>query len=414
MKRILILAYKYPPYAQIGAKRWAKFSKYLARKHEVHVITVNWKKKPGDSWLKDVIHPNIKIHRIVSMYPHNLKYRKFGEGLFGRICALARFAFLSTINPIYFEDEAQLWGLSMIPYARKIIKKYRIRNVIATGSPFMVNCWAAKLKEKMPEINLIQDFRDPWYDDKIRPYPLFFKELTKPMEKFALDNADIVVTVTDGVRKLLERKCDTRIEVIANGEDISDMPKKVDLTERFILTYTGDLLAGRDKGLDSLLKAIENAVKNEDFRNDFCLRIYGRHPLGLRKRYSHLIEQGSLELHSPVSYKEIRQKMSQSSMLVLINSHLSDCRIPSKFYEYVGSGRQILCITPEGDLDTLMKKNKLGISFRANDVNEIQEGLLEYYNKWKNKESLGLYVDEEFIRSISYESLVEKLENLLR
>ena len=41
---LLVIAYKFPPYAGVGGFRWAKLSKYLARLgHEVHVVTVPWR-----------------------------------------------------------------------------------------------------------------------------------------------------------------------------------------------------------------------------------------------------------------------------------------------------------------------------------------------------------------------------------
>ena len=159
-KKILLIAFKYPQYSEVGGYRWTKFSKYFAENGcKIHVVTVKWNKRINQSWHNDVINKNITIHRIPSLYCHNLKYYKFSSDFFGMVLSKLRNQFIKLINLFYFVDEAQYWGKKLIPFCIKLIESEKIRYVIASGAPFMANYWASNLKREMPQIKLIHDFK---------------------------------------------------------------------------------------------------------------------------------------------------------------------------------------------------------------------------------------------------------------
>ena len=127
----------------------------------------------------------------------------------------------------------------------------------------MANYWAARLKANLPEINLIQDFQDPWNDNDIRYLPL--KRMAKKSlqhEIFALNNCDAVFAVTDGLMNLLSKKIYTNIEqaTVPNGFDI-DVHNISAIKRDFTFIYAGNLYVGRGEPLKSFLKAVENIEK---------------------------------------------------------------------------------------------------------------------------------------------------------
>ena len=67
MKPIILIAYRFPPYAGVGCYRWSKLCKYLAELgHTIHVVTVDWQHLGPDTFIEDVQDPNIVIHKIPS------------------------------------------------------------------------------------------------------------------------------------------------------------------------------------------------------------------------------------------------------------------------------------------------------------------------------------------------------------
>ena len=79
MKKVLIIAYKFPPAHGVGGRRWAKFAKYLAREgYEVYVITSKF--PSGDiSWEDDVQSEHIRVFNYKSMFPTFLQKQYSGK-----------------------------------------------------------------------------------------------------------------------------------------------------------------------------------------------------------------------------------------------------------------------------------------------------------------------------------------------
>ena len=170
MYKILLIAFKFPPFPGVGASRWSKLSKYLAKKgHEIYVLTVPWTISGSSSLIEDVIHQNIHVHRIKSGYIHNVYYKDFGNVLLNWL----KVKILYLLNRFfYWDDEAQNWGRYLLPAAKKLIQENNIKVIVATGAPFEANYWAAMLKKEMQDIFLIQDFRDPWAQNPFKKYSL--------------------------------------------------------------------------------------------------------------------------------------------------------------------------------------------------------------------------------------------------
>ena len=411
-KKILLIAFKYPPYAGVGGFRWSKLSKYLAEMgYKIHVVTVNWKQYGDNTYITDVQHPNIVIHRIPSLYPHNLRYKPFEHNLIGNFKRILRHLFFKFLNLIWYEDEAHFWGYSLLPFCEQMIENENIKNVIATGHPFMANHWAAKLKQKHPEINLIQDFRDPWNDDAIRFLPL--KQMAKKSlqhEIFTLNNCDVLITVSDGLMDLLAKKISANIDmaVIRNGFDI-DICKKKPIKRDFNLIYGGSLWAGREEPLDSFLKAVASIVREIP---DLKIMFYGSFPFGLIKKYPKLFSDGVISTYSPVSPDQIQILMYESFACLLFNARIYPYAVSTKIYEYASLKRPILCVNYGGEIDDLIKKHQLGTSVNGDDINQIKEGILKLYNLWKENpyyeiSSVGLEI-------YHYKNLAKMFEKYLK
>ena len=149
---MLVIAYKFPPYAGVGGFRWAKLSKYLARLgHEVHVVTVPWPTYGPNTLAADAAEPGVIVHAIRSGSPHRFRHRPLG----GRWTAAARHLALRALDrALFYDDEAQRWGRHLIGFCERLIEEHGIEVVVATGHPFQANRWAAELKRRRPALKL--------------------------------------------------------------------------------------------------------------------------------------------------------------------------------------------------------------------------------------------------------------------
>lgn len=413
-KKILLIAFKYPPYSGVGSKRWAKFSKYLALDgYKIHVVTVNWIKNGEITWIRDVINPNIIIHRIASFSLHNLKYKNFGSDMLGRMLRKTRFIIFIGLRLIYYVDEAQFWGRSIIPFCKKLIEKEEITNVIATGAPFMANYWAATLKKDLPKINLIQDFQDPWNDNPaLSFYFKFQKKKSIEKELFALNNCNTLITVTKGLMNLLKKKINNQqveTAVIYNGFDEVNrtaFPKK---RRDFDFIYAGNAYLGREEPLDSFLKALEIVFKKIP---SIKFHFYGGFPRNIKVKYPNLIKKKVLKIHTPVNPREIKRKIYDSFASVQLNSKFFPYLVSAKIYEYGDLRRPTLSINYGGEIDKLIKNCKLGISVNGDDVDKIVQKILALYKIWQNNPFYE--ITSRNLDRYNYKYLTKELEKYLK
>ncbi len=420
LRTILIIAFKFPPLGGMRVKRMTMFAKHLAQKgYRVHVITVDWRVDMPDTWLSSTEHPNIIVHRIPSWAPHNLflfRTKTLFERLLRKGAKLLR-------KLIYFVDEAQYWGLSLLPYATRLIEKESITNVICTGAPFMANYWGARLKARAPHINLIQDFRDPWNDHLCAPYSDYFlfkwqKQVSEACERYALAKADVVTTVTDTLRERFERKTSSHAQfvTISNGFDpdrYHDIDFKPD-RDKMRMVYIGNLGVGRDQVMREFLPVLQELVdENIEFARSFELATYGYFPPSVRPLAESLVERGILQINDYVAPKQALRVAGNAFALLLVNAPIFPYLVSGKVYEYIALHRPIYALTTEGELTQLMRSGKLGFIALLTDLETQKRGLLELFDLWNRNPAYVPPPNEVFRQQFRYDQLVGKLETYL-
>lgn len=415
-KKVLIIAFKFPPLGGMRVKRITMFAKYLARQgYQVHVITVNWRVQMPDTWVVETQHPNIVIHHIPSWAPHNLmlsRPKTWPGKLIRRAAQILRKLF-------YFVDEAQYWGLSLLPYATQLIEAEHITNVICTGAPFMANYWAARLKVRLPYIHLIQDFRDPWNDHLCAPYSRYFlfdwqKRVSKACERYAISHADVVVSVTDELRERFESKTDSQacFVTISSGFD-PDRYRRLHYEpnrDKMGLVYIGNLGVGRDQAIRVFLPTLTKLVnENPEFGRSFELVTYGYFPPNLRQEAAPLFRKRILQTNDYVSPDKALQIAGSAFALLLVNADRFPYLVSGKVYEYIALRRPIYALTPEGELTRLMRRGNLGIIALLSDPEGQKRGLLELFELWKRDSDYVPPANQAFRQEFRYDRLVNQL-----
>ena len=403
-KKILVIAYKFPPYPEVGSYRWSRFAKYFAKKkYKVHVVTVDWKIESYQTWEKDLKSKNIIIHKTHSNYIHNLKYKKFPKTFWGMFFNKLRNQILKVLNFIYYIDEAQFWGYSLLPYCKKIIKKEKIKYVIATGAPFMTNYWAARLKKDLPEIRLIQDLRDEW--NEFRKFPISsLKKKSLEYESFALNNCDVVVTTSEGLRELFASKINNdniKTRVVYNGFDKISIKPQEYLERDFSFLYAGSLSNDRDSVLYAFLDIVEENIKA---LADIKIYIYSQDYIKVIKKYKSLIKTGNLIAYGLIPQKKLFEEINKSFVTLHLMPETQKYIISIKLFEYGFFKRPILSLNTGGDTEEIMMKHNLGIS--KNYLREkigIKNTLLEYYYVWKKNPKS--FINPVGLEEYSYEYL---------
>jgi len=396
-----------------------KFCKYLSRKgYRVHVVTVLYDLKMPNTYAADLESVDIVVHRIPSGCPHNFFNRNFPDTAVGRLQSAGQSVIRFLLIRLFFWiDYAQRWGKHLLPFCIDLVRREKIMWVLATGAPFTVNYWGARLRRACPDIRFINDYRDLWNDDPSRQYKFPWRRRTaEAMEQYALDHSDCVTATTDQQVEILQQRCnntDVKFTLIPNGYDPEEqvlLPKRQGPSSTFSLIYTGNIGNGRDVGYMQLLDAIDRAIqKRPALAGDLRLELYGQIPRKYVFCRPHLIEKGVVAYHGLVSSREALCAVRNGFLTLLINADHVPFAGSSKVYEYFSMARPIFAITPPGWIDTLVHRYRLGTSVRTEDTEGQAQALLDWHDKWLENPDYALDLPRELWERFAYPNLVEAL-----
>jgi len=404
MKKVLIIAYHYPPIGGGGVFRTLKFTKYLPQfGFKPYVLTVkNAMYHTKDPTLLMDIPPEANIFRTLSL-EHRLFPRLF-------------YALKTTPKWIFVPDENIGWLPFAVRQGQKIIKKQRIDIIYATA-PIYTSLLIGYLLKKKTGKPLAIDFRDPWTQNVFTKYPtVLHKKIEEIMEKAVLRSADYIITTTEPMRlrliekyPLLKGKC----AVITNGFDPEDFEGlKRSAQEKFTITYTG-FLYGLRTGKHFLLALRELIKEKKDIDSKIQVLFAGPPNKQTADLVKELGLQNVVKLLGYVSHQESLKLMVNSDVLLIViaaeesyNEKIGPLMIPGKVFEYLGAKRPMLALVPCGATKDLIKSTKTGIIAPPNDINYIKKAIFEMFQKW---ERANLKSVESDISKYNRKKLTEKL-----
>ncbi len=290
LKKILIITYYWPPSGGAGVQRWVKFVKYLPEFGiEPIVLTVDEKFATYpvvDETLSIEVAKNVKVYHTKSREPFKA-YQKFSgkkdiphsgfanESKASFIQKLMRFV----RGNFFIPDARKGWNKYAFDKAKQLIAENNIKTVITTSPPHSSQLIGLKLKNEL-KINWIADLRDPWTDIYYYHqlyHTSFAKKVDRNYEKEVLAKSDIVVVVSDAIKRQFIAKdadlTESKFAVIPNGFDKDDFSDQKNNDEiNFVITYTGTIAANYN--IEAFLKAVLRLAEETNDK-EILLRFVG-------------------------------------------------------------------------------------------------------------------------------------------
>ena len=428
MKKVLIICYYWPPAGGGGVQRWLKFVKFLPEFGWEPIVYVpeNPDYPLTDTSLENEISP---ITRVIK-YPITEPYEYFR-----RLSGMQKKAkmdpgFLSQNKKLNWKQKLGVWirGNIFIPDARclwikpsvKFLAQYLEENpvdcIISTGPPHSCHVIAKKLKDKTG-LPWLADLRDPWtqidYFNDLQ-LNILTRHLHKRLEKNTLDNADKLTVIGPTMAQMLSCITDTPIELLTNGYDEDDIKDiQVALDQRFTLTYIGTINDAQNplclwKALSSLKD------ENHELLNSLTVRIVGVAEENVKKTISNYGLESLVEYTGYVDHiQSIKyQRQTQVLLLLINNTWNNKLIVTGKIFEYITSGRPIICIGPkDGDAAAIISDTKTGTIFDYNEEHPLKNHLCEMYNLYKKDQ---IDTQSSNLHSVySRKNITEKLANIL-
>ncbi len=381
MKRVLIVAYHYPPVGEVGVFRTLKFTKYLPQFGFRPVVLTVRNRSGGtlDATLLEQVPREAKVIATISAEHRFLR-------------APSRLG----INPKWFfvPDTHVGWLPFALHYGAAAIRKEDIDIIFATAPAFtsLLIGYALKKRTGKP---LVLDYRDPWTQNAFITYPTgLHRKLEEKMERAVLQSADYIVTTTEEISQRLIEKYPfirNRCETIPNGFDSDDFRglKRSASSDRFTITYAGKFYGLRTAR--HFLTALRNLFgKNNHLKDRIRVVFAGPEDRHTVRLVQELGLQDVVEMTGFVAHRESLQLMMNADVLLLVMSQgevvgngTGTMMIPGKTFEYLAARRPILALAPEGAVSDLMRARGSGMVVPPEEVGAIEGAILDLFGRWQ-------------------------------
>jgi len=450
-KKVLIIAYNFPPQGGGGVQRTLKFSRYLALfGWEPVILTVSNPDSPvwDYSLIKEV--PNeIRVFRVPSFELSRWEkgfFSLFKSGArkdvekkengsdFVNEARISKSGLRSLLKKVYLfftgwlriPDEKVGWNPFALMEGLSLIRSRKV-DLIYTTSPPHSSHLLGLLLSKLTGKPWVTDFRDDWLENDIlvSTFSGFRLKLERYLANKVFTNASSIIANTEFQRDIYKKNYPgaRRIEAINNGFDSEDLNRARQKEDRWQdgklhLCHTGYFYPGTALTFFETLR--EFFLESPEYRGKIQLDLVGF----LEEEYQNWIISNQLGQEiKPWGYVD-----HQTSIKFLLKSHLllyligSDGEVwkgevAGKLYEYLASGKPILAFAPkEGESERIILQANSGWVLDLNDRHGIKSKLKEiselfFTGKLKVEQNRS-YIDK-FERKNLTRKLSQVFENCL-
>lgn len=409
MKKVLVIAYLFPPAGEVGIYRTLKFLKYLPEFgwEGVVVATTNGRFQRFDEDSVALVPSSVTVHRCPSLECLNEGYNRRKAAARGKRTLWSRIHTRIYLmwHAIAVPDTRVGWVPFALWTAVRIVRREKIRHVYASGSPFSSFLVAALLKFFAP-VRVIIDYRDPWTQN-INYYRAtrLQKWIDRRLESWVVRRADVVIANTRLNNERMRSdfgagQPEAKFVAIHNGFDAEDFERPRMGAEKFTITYAGafyysigsDFSRGPgDRVMETysplyFFAALEKLfARRPDIAEHMQVNFMGM----LGHGYDPIINERGLDrVINRVGYLPYEAhidvlRSADALLLVLSRGEKSRGWIPSKFYQYLGSGNPILALVPAGEVRDIIDAARAGVCVEPDDVDGAAAVIEQMFDAWK-------------------------------
>jgi glycosyltransferase involved in cell wall biosynthesis len=394
MRKVLIIAYYFPPMGMAGVQRTLKFVKYLPDHNWIPtVLTIS----PGGYYAKDYLllkeieNKNVNIVRAESRFEPT-QIMKSKDTI--RMPRESVRKFISLLSQTIFVPDNKIgWKKKALYIAEELMEKENFDVVYATAPPYTDLLIGLELKRKF-HVPLVLDYRDAWVDNPYNFYPTpVHKLLNVKLEKKTLRISDHVITINRRIKELILRRYKflrySDVSIIPQGFDPEDFivtsQETLPKVNKFRITYSGTFIDKRKPKY--FLHALHKLLKEKpEIRQDIEACFVGN----FRKENERIIKklnlQDTVNIVGYVDHKECVKYLITSDILWLIigKGKGEDMMSTGKLFEYIGARKPILGCVPDGIAKNIILESKAGIITEPYDIDGISKAIYDLYLKYKN------------------------------
>jgi glycosyltransferase involved in cell wall biosynthesis len=350
MRKVLFIAYLFPPIANSGTRRSLSFANRLPD-HGWEPVVLTLQDPPArscDETLLAEVRPGTRIERaplLGSKIARGIAGKQ-SPGLRSRVAGALEWRLNSAVQ---VPDEVISWFPAAVKRGVELHKEIGFDAIYASGWPWTSFLVASAIGRKTG-CPFVLDFRDTWTPRGTEKWekPTRARALAGPwLERRAARNAAALITVTPTlVEAIRESTGRAKVHCITNGFEPDDFGREGEppATDQFIrIAYTG--IWREDYGLHGLYLAIRR-LKEQGWTGLARLRVRaaGFKPGPAREMgVDDVVEELGYVPHATAT-----GMMNSADLLYLsvpVGYYANAC-LPGKMFEYMGSASPILAVVP--------------------------------------------------------------------
>lgn len=403
-KKVLIIAYYWPPSGGSGVQRWLKFVKYLPGFgwHPYVFTPENPSFTVKDTSLLKDVPPEAEVMHFPIWEPYEVFFKL--SSLFGSkktaksaIPVSGReMSFFQKVSTwfrgnLFIPDPRIFWVRPSVKFLNDFLVGNEIRTVITTGPPHSIHLIGYKLKKKNPSLKWLADFRDPWSEwgllDSLK-VGTAARSIHRRMEAKVLETADKIITITPFYVRQFETLSNRKVTLLTNGFDEDDFKKlTIERTDKFVIRHVG-IVNEKCDPRPFMLAFHSLVLENEQFRSNVHVDFVGEvHP-----QFKAFVEANPdlsrfTTFTPPVPHSDLMLLYGKSSVLLLILTGYKDAEgyMPGKLFEYLATSVPVIGTGPEsGDASNLLREIGLEGLIEASDTDRIKKNVMDLFDNWKN------------------------------
>lgn len=397
MKKLLVVAYQFPPYGGGGSIRVYNFCKFFREfGWEPHVLSIT-----EDFYDETYISPELlkelegKIHlyRSSSYEPKAKEFRNKVYGLqkttaWDRIkIGMAK----PIVNRVMVPDRNILWYPKAVSLGNKVIRERGIDAVFSTAPPFTSHLVARSLA-KGNRIPYYLDYRDDWVGNpNFMKYGGLTAAANRYLEKTVVKGAKKIFCATEKSREFILEKYGqdlaSKVVYLSNGFDPAflDLPsdRGQSGSRDLNLLHMGTLTPNRSPiSLVHAMKLLEQSNPDRGGRTNLLLFGY-THQL-IKDKIEEMGMARRVRYRDNVAYNEVPKVLSEECDVALsIQSSKigGDTAIPGKIYEYMAVRKPILNISERGAVWKFLEDRGSTHNASYDDPSDIHAMLLRLHEE---------------------------------
>ncbi|MFQ3599127.1 MAG: glycosyltransferase [Chloroherpetonaceae bacterium] len=397
IKKVLVIAYYFPPMGLSGVQRTLKFVKYLPEfgwKPIVLTITPTAYYAYDETLLSELAMSQIEIHRTETKDVTKTAASLSNSRQFNMPSELMRRLMNLASQTFFIPDNKIGWKKFALQKADEIIAAHGdIDLIFSTAPPFTSHLIALELRKKY-QLPTVVDFRDPWVENPLHVYPTpFHRRRHQRLEEQVVLGVDKIVAVNRALKEQFLRRYRMQlshkdIAIVPHGYDAQDfehVPKVRANTGKFRFLHSGTLHSSERSPKPFFLGLKKAIEKNPELGEKVEARFVGLFPTEYMKFAKSLGLDGLVQVEGYKSHHEALAENFQADVLWATQSDVKHIETitQSKLFEYVACERTLFGIMPDGaSKQFILDAN--GVVAHPKNPDEIADRMLELFEKWQS------------------------------